>query len=314
MDDFRDWKDINLRLVNRGRPSTYLKPAMIRQRTDLSAMNRKKVGRPYSFSNMLIISAFAIKSVFKIGYREAAGNVKDFLDLFGVRLCPDFRTIQWRVSKMKSSAIKFQIYQRCGKDLEVVIDSSGIKSVNDGEYRTTKYGKVKTWKKIHIAIDPKTHRILNIVVTGNEIGDPREFVPLIDPIRGMNDVARATADGAYDSEENFKYCDDNSIDPMIPVHINATGREGRHRRKRVAEQLGVIRMRGRNQNRTPELEDKRENQDRWKKSSGYHKRSLVETSFSVFKGAFGEYTFSKNDGMKEKELLLKAVVYNKFLI
>ncbi len=41
---------------------------------------------------------------------------------------------------------------------------------------------------------------------------------------------------------------------------------------------------------------------------------MVETAFSVFKGAFGEYTFSRGDEMREKELLLKAVVYNTFLI
>lgn len=58
----------------------------------------------------------------------------------------------------------------------------------------------------------------------------------------------------------------------------------------------------------------RENQDDWKNRVGYHSRSMVETAFSVFKGAFGEYTFSRGDEMREKELLLKAVVYNTFLI
>ncbi len=43
-------------------------------------------------------------------------------------------------------------------------------------------------------------------------------------------------------------------------------------------------------------------------------RSLVEPSFSIFKNAFGEYTFSRDKEMKEKELLLKAVVYNTFLV
>jgi len=41
-------------------------------------------------------------------------------------------------------------------DIEVVIDSTGIKNRNDGEYRATKYGKKKEWCKIHIAVDSKT--------------------------------------------------------------------------------------------------------------------------------------------------------------
>ncbi len=108
-------------------------------------MNRKKVDKPYSFSSTLIIAAFAIKSVFKLGYREAAGSVKDFLDSVSVKLYPDFRTIQWRVSQMEKEGIKFMIQQRGKTNLKVIIDMSGVKSGNNGEYRTVKYGKIKVW-------------------------------------------------------------------------------------------------------------------------------------------------------------------------
>ncbi len=277
-------------------------------------MNNGKVGHPYEYSDLLIIAGFAVKSVFKIGYREAAGNVADYVDRIGVKGHPDFRTMHWRISQMKKDGIKFMIYQKHGSDLEVIIDSTGIKSVNDGEYRSTKYGKMKEWDKMHIAIERKTHRILNVEVTGKDVGDVREFIPLMKPITEMNDVSRATTDGAYDSEKNFEYCDDRGIEPILPVHINASGKEGRHRRKYVEEQLGVRRRRGMNRNVSPPENIRRKNQEAWKNRTGYHDRSLVETVIGVFKGAFGEYTFSRNDDMKEKELLLKAVVYNTFLI
>lgn len=312
MNDHRNWKDINQRLVNRGRPSTYLKPAVTKQEEDLSVMNHKKVGKPYAFSNMLIIAAFAIKSVFKIGYREAAGNVKDFLDSISVKLHPDFRTIQWRISQMERNGIKFMIQQKGKSNLKVIVDMSGTKSENDGEYRAVKYGKIKVWNEIHIAIDRITHKILNMEVTESDVKDTEEFIPLLKPIVKMNDVDTVITDGGYDSEGNFKYCDDNNIKTLIPVHINAI--KGKHKRKRIEEQLGRSYSRGfpgRNTYLTEKI--RRQSQDKWKKTSGYHSRSLVETVFSVFKGTFGEYTFSKNKKMKEKELLLKAVVYNQFL-
>ncbi len=312
MNDYRNWKDINLRLVNRGRPSTYLKPAVTGQDTDLSMMNHNKVGKPYSFSNMLIIAAFAVKCVFKIGYREAAGNVRDFIESIGIKSYPDFRTIQWRISQMKRDGIKFMIQLRSKSDLRVIIDASGVKSKNDGEYRTVKYGKIKVWKEIHVAIDKTTRRILNMEITENDLKDTKEFIPLLKPIIKMNEVNTVTTDGGYDSEQNFEYCDDNNIRTLIPVHINAI--KGKHKRKHIEEQLGHVFSRGfpgRNMYLTEEI--RRQNQDRWKKNSGYHSRSLVETFFSVFKGAFGEYTFSTNNKMKEKELLLKAVIYNQFL-
>ena len=43
-------------------------------------------------------------------------------------------------------------------------------------------------------------------------------------------------------------------------------------------------------------------------------RSIVESVFSVFKNMFGEYTFSKTKEMKEKELILKELVYNKYIV
>lgn len=312
MNDYRNWKDINQRLINRGRPSTYLKPAAMNQKTDLLKMNHNKVGKPFSFSNMLIIAAFAVKSVFKIGYREASGSVKDFLESIGVKLCPNFRTIQWRLSQLGKEDIKLMIYHRGQSNLEVIIDASAVKSRNDGEYRSGRYGKIKEWEEIHIAIDKKTHKILNVEVTEKKVGDTVKFIPLLAPIVEMNEVGNATADGAYASEENYKYCDENNIKPLIPVHINAL--QGRHKKKRIEEQLGLLCRRGSTrQNRHLTEEIRRQNQDDWKKSSGYHFRSLVETVFSVFKSAFGEYTFSTNKKMKEKELLLKAVVYNQFL-
>ncbi len=312
MNDLRNWKDINLRLVNRGRPSTYLKPAVTDQDTDLSMMNHNKVGKPYSFSNMLIIAAFAVKCVFKIGYREAAGSVKDFVESLGIKSNPDFRTIQWRVSQMKRDGIKLMIHQRGKSDLKVIIDASGIKSGNGGEYRTVKYGKIKIWEEIHVALDRVTHKILNMEVTENDVRDTKEFIPLLKSIINANKVDSVTTDGGYDSEENFEYCDDNNIKPLIPVHINAV--KGRHKKKRIEEQLGLKCRRGSTrQNRHLTEEIRRQNQDKWKKTSGYHSRSLVETFFSVFKGTFGEYAFSSNKKMKEKELFLKAVIYNQFL-
>jgi hypothetical protein len=150
-------------------------------------------------------------------------------------------------------------------------------------------------------------------VTENDVRDTKEFIPLLKPLIEANEVDMVTTDGGYDSEQNFEYCDSNNIRPLIPVHINAV--KGKHKRKRIEEQLGRIFMRGfpgRNRHLTEEI--RRQNRYQWKNTSGYHSRSLVETFFSAFKGAFGEYTFSTNGMMREKELLLKAVVYNQFLI
>ena len=308
----RDWRIINQRLVNRGRPSTYLKAAVQNEEQELRAVNEGKIGAPYEYSPLLIIAAFAIKSVDKKGYREAAGAVDDYLKLMGVEKSPDFRTVNWRVKRLEKDGLRLMIYKSIDEEeeaIDVIIDSTGEKSRRDGEYRSKMYGKLKDWKQVHIVISRKTHKILNIKVTKGNSGDPQEFIPLMKPIVKRHKINRTFADGAYGSEENFEFCDKNNIDPVIPVHINAV--KGKHKRKRIEEQLGVIKKPGRY--RQPAKEQKKKNQDGWKKESGYHQRSLVECVIGVFKGIFDESVFSKTKKMIEKELLLKAVIYNKYI-
>ena len=312
MKEQRDWKIINQRLVDRGRLSTYLKAAIQNHERDLRTVNEGKVGAPYEYSPMFIIAAFAIKSIDKKGYREAAGAVEDYLSLIGIEKHPNFRTLQWRFQQLEKSGIRFLLHQSIDEEeevLDVIIDSTGEKSRKDGEYRSKMYDKLKEWKQLHIVISRKTRRILNIKVTKGNSGDPQEFIPLIKPIVERHRINRTFADGAYGSEENFEFCDKNNIDPFIPVHINAAS--GKHKRKRIEEQLGVIKKPGRY--RQPTKEQKRKNQERWKDESGFHQRSLVECVIGVFKSVFDESVFSKTKDMIEKELVLKAVIYNKYI-
>ena len=297
--------------MNRGRPSNYLLPAVENRENDLKVMNKGKVGRPYQYSNVEIFAAFAIKCIFKLGYREASGIVEDYERQYGAENTPNFRTIQWRIKKLRKDTILLSIHEESKDmvDIEVIIDSTGIKSRNDGEYRSTKYGKVKDWEKMHVVVDKKTHKILNIIITDSSTGDAKEFIPLL---KLIEHVKTAVGDGAYDSEDNFKHCDEKGIISLVPVRINSVGISP-HRKLRVEEQLGVIRRRGRNRNIIPPEEMRIKNQEKWKSESGYHMRSIVEGVFSVFKNTFGEYTFSKTKEMKEKELMLKALIYNKYI-
>lgn len=312
----RNWSLYNEELVSRGRPSKYLSGAIQTAEQDLFLMNHGKVGKPYTYSFIMIFAAFAIKTVNKCGYRQAEGIVADYLILNDIKRWPDFRTIQWRIQQLKKEGIKMMIQKTSDEEdsVDVIIDSTGVRSRKDGDYRSRMYGKMKSWKKIHIAISRKTHKILNMKVTKDRVGDPVQFIPLMKPIVKRRKVNSAAADGAYDSERNFAFCSKNNIDAKIPVHINATGDSSKYRRTVVEEQLGFKRRRGSHRsNWYPNEEKRRESQEKWKDESGYHQRSLVECVIGVFKGVFDECVFSKRKDMIEKELLLKAVVYNTFI-
>ena len=52
--------------------------------------------------------------------------------------------------------------------------------------------------------------------------------------------------------------------------------------------------------------------EKWKKSSGYHQRSKVETFFSRYKNAFGESSFFQKPEKRKIEIKLKIALLNKF--
>ncbi len=175
----RDWNAYNTKLVNRGRTSTYLSDALKKQGTDLIEMNRDKVGSPYQYSFLLIFGAFAIKSVDKKGYRQAAGTVADYLSFYRINSCPNFRTIQWRIQQLEKDGIKLMIYKSIDEEeehIDVIMDSTGMRSRKDGDYRSRMYGKMKSWKQLHIVISRKTHKILNMKVAKDHSGDANQFV------------------------------------------------------------------------------------------------------------------------------------------
>ncbi len=313
----RNWNEYNTKLVNRGRPSTYLSEALKRQSKDLIEMNKGKVGSPYQYSFMLILGVFAIKCVDKKGYREATGTVSDYLMFYGITSCPCFTTIQWRIQQLKKKGIKLMIYASIDEEetIDVIMDSTGIKSRKDGEYRSDMYSKIKDWKQLHIAISRKTHKILNMKVTKAHSGDANQFIEMMTPIVERKRVSSSRTDGGYDSEDNFAFCYRFDIDAVMPVRINAVGRKGKYRRIAIEEQLGFKRKPHAHRKYSyPSERKRRQNQEKWKVQKHYHDRSLVETVNSVFKGVFDEGAFSKTAKMIEKELLLKAVVYNKFIV
>ncbi|MGC9204961.1 MAG: transposase [Candidatus Micrarchaeia archaeon] len=89
----RNWNLYNLQLVNRGRPSTYVESAFADNGAEVSRLNKDKVGHSYVYLNIVILSVFALKCVFKIPYRAAEGTIRDYAERNNIFEYPNFRTI-----------------------------------------------------------------------------------------------------------------------------------------------------------------------------------------------------------------------------
>ena len=134
-------------------------------------------------------------------------------------------------------------------------------------------------------------------VTDEYVRDDKVLPTLVNDLVKSNEyiIDKFLADGAYDSNDTFRYLSENGIIPCIKVRKNSRVRKTAH----IFRNLSVI--------------TQRHDFKQWKDSVSYGQRWMVETVFSSLKRMFGEYVYSlKKENMKQ-ELLLKASLYNKFL-
>ncbi|MDE1768242.1 MAG: IS5 family transposase [Candidatus Micrarchaeota archaeon] len=305
--DDRDWNRYNRQLCERGRILTlFLRKEDLEFKEELRRMNKKKEGRKYKYPNTIIQAGFSIKCLFHLGYRQLQNLMEDIC-LFLRFPIPNFRTFWWRIDVMERQELKFDLPK--GKKIEIAVDSTGLKLANDGEYRTTKYGKRKVWAKMHANINIETNEAVNIIITKDNIGDSKKFKPLIDPLKSH--VLSVRADKGYDTVNNFRYCQENNIQAIIPVKINASPKRKGARQTAVREQFCIPPTHER-LNLFDTLTRRIYKQKVWKKIVKYGFRWFVEGFYSRFKRIFGEYVFSRKWKNIKKEIVAKVNILNLF--
>jgi uncharacterized protein YwbE len=115
-------------------------------------------------------------------------------------------------------------------DIIVSIDSTGIKVTNRGQWMDEKWNtqNKRGYLKIHVAVNIKTKEILAIEVTDEKTHDGKMLRKLVNHVLTSSSrepntikVKSILADGAYDSNTNFKYLQEKKITPAIKVRRNS---------------------------------------------------------------------------------------------
>ena len=148
-----NWSDYNAALRKRGSLPIWLDKEMA-----WFAPHDGSPDRPAVFSNAAIQFCLSIKVLFKLPLRQAAGMVASLLRLAGLDWpVPDYSTLCRR-----QKTLKVQIpYRRAGGPLNLLVDSTGIKFLGDGEWQARKHGVQgrRQWRKVHLAMDTATSDI-----------------------------------------------------------------------------------------------------------------------------------------------------------
>ena len=139
-------------------------------------------GGQRKFSDQAIETALTLRLVFGLPLRQAEGFLRSVLSVMRVDLdTPDHTTLSRRSQHL---AIEFHRVP-ANDPLHLIVDSSGLSCVGEGEWAAAKHGGRGTrgWKKLHLGVD--------------STDDAQTGLTLIEAIDSA--VSRFTADGAYDT-------------------------------------------------------------------------------------------------------------------
>ena len=255
-------------------------------------------GQPW-YSPLAILTALTLRAVFRLALRQTEGLIGSVISLLGLTLAvPDHSTLSRRAATLEvpqprsSTSID-------GEAVHLLIDSTGLKLCGAGEWLVEKHGTKtrRSWRKLHIGMDANTGEIVAAVLTTNDVDDASQVGPLLDQLEAP--LASVTGDGAYDQDSLYRAITERDPEALVIVPPRATA---------VPSETAETRPTQRDQH-LQDIADR--GRIGWQKSSGYTKRSRVETAIGRYKQVIGDGLRFHNDEHRVAEVGVAVHVLNR---
>ncbi len=182
--------------------------ASLRQRGDVTvwfdeeataAWNARPSGQPggqQRYSDLAIVTTLTLRAVFHLALRQSEGFVGSLIRLMDLKLeTPDHTTLSRRSATV---VVPPAVPDHAGR-IHLVIDSTGLKMVGDGEWHVLKHepaNKRRCWRKLHLGVDADGF-IVASDLTDSRMDDGSVGAATIRGYDGS--IERFTGDGAYDT-------------------------------------------------------------------------------------------------------------------
>lgn len=176
---------------------------------------------------------------------------------------------------------------------EIAIDASGYGTSQYERWEKVKFNRPneqKKFLKVHIASGVRTNTITAVEVTEGTDHDSPEFEKLLDNTAEHFEIQAVSADKAYSSKANLGAVEKHGAVPFIDFKKNTTGKSGG---SRIWKEM---------------YDYFQSHRDEFKQH--YHKRSNVESSFSMLKRKFGVKLRNKKSVSQRNEILVKCLAHN----
>ena len=290
----RNWPEYDKALVQRGSITFWLTDDF--EKTWLHT-GEKQRGSQFDYSDQAILVMLTVKEVFHLTNRSVEGFVRSLFRMMKINLpVPDHTTLSKR-----GKGLKVKLPKKASQNLNIVVDSTGLKIYGEGEWKVRQHGvsKRRTWRKLHVGANPEDGEIRAVILTENSVSDDAAVEVLLEQIE--QDIVNIAADGAYDKRKVYDCLNAHSpnVNILIPPRKNARiWKHGNTKTERLKrdENLRSIRKDGRKE---------------WKKNSGYHVRSLAETTMFRLKTIFGDDLSARLLETQTTQALVRCAALNK---
>ncbi len=253
-------------------------------------------GRPrFPFSDMVFAAAFKVYVGFSS--RRFTSDLRDAHAGGYIASTPHFNSVSNYLANPGLTGILKELISVSSLPLKALetdfaVDSSGFSSSRFDRWFDHKYGREqrkRDWFKAHLMCGVRTKIVTGVDVSGRNGNDSYFFAPLVEATAQNFRVSEVSADKAYLGRENMKTVERAGGTPFIPFKSNTV--EPANDSSAWAKMYHFFMF-----NRETFLEH-------------YHKRSNVESAFSMIKGKFGDSVRSKSDVGQVNEVF-KVLCHN----
>ena len=255
---------------------------------DAEGAHRRGPGSPNVYPDQVIQLGIILQQVYRLPLRQTIGLMRSVLELCGLDLpVPDPSTLSRR--RVHMVLPHWPKGGRC-----IVIDSTGLQIRGPNTWPTTIHGqKRRTYRKIHLGVDPTSSLIVAGLVTPCQIHDSEAF----DPLLATADLLAAReliGDGAYGRRCCYADAHRRRLRLITPPRTGAIiQREAGSLQRDLA--VKRVRILGK---------------VTWKRLHRYGRRSLAEAAMHRLKAAFGPSLRPRLWSNQQMEALLRAHLLN----
>ena len=259
-------------------------------------LERTGAGRPPANLGEMVF-ACCMKIYLNFSSRRTESDLKMAQQLEYLGHAPHFNTILKYLNKPELTTILKQLIEFCALpvrhlEADFAADSSGFSTSMFGRWSDVRVKRQerRLFRKAHVIVGVKTNVIASIEVTGGFVSDYEPFPALLERLCKNMSVKEVSADMGYSSRKVLGLISEHGAIPFIPFKKGTNNRA-----ERCAIWKAMYRY----------FHEHKEDFMRH-----YHKRSNVESVFSMMKRKQGTNLKSRNMVGQTNEILCKALVHN----